>query len=304
MGGHSHDSADRVDDALADHASGRRALWVSLAALLGIAAVQAVIVAFTGSAALLGDTLHTVADASTALPLLLAFAVAGRTPNDRFTWGYGRAEDLAGVFVVVMIAVSAVIAASTALGQLLDPHPVEHPWAVAAAGVVGFIGNELVARYRIRVGRSIGSAALVADGLHARADGITSLAVVAGAVGVWVGWPWADGVVGLGIAAAILGVLVQAARQVGARLMDAVDPHLVAALRDAVATGPATVESVRLRWIGHRLHADAVLRADPGLSLAESHLLAVDAEERAQRALPKLSSISIHVCPGTHRPER
>ncbi len=154
-------------------------------------------VVFSGSVALLGDTLHNAADALTAVPLGIAFLLGRRLPTRRYTYGYGRAEDLAGIAIVATIAASAAAAAYAAIGRLLNPHEVTNLWAVAAAALVGFAGNELVARYRIQVGRKIGSAALVADGLHARTDGFTSLAVLIGVGGVAIGWKWADPVVGL-----------------------------------------------------------------------------------------------------------
>src|SRR5215210_502210 len=178
VGGHSHDSADQIDDALEANVAGRRALLISLVGLGVTAVLQAVVVLLSGSVALLGDTLHNVADALTAVPLLVAFRLARRPANKRYTYGYGRAEDLGGLFVIAMIALSSVLAAYEAIHRLLHPQQVNHLWAVAGAAVVGFLGNELVARYRIRVGRQIGSAALVADGLHARTDGFTSLAVL------------------------------------------------------------------------------------------------------------------------------
>src|SRR5215211_2207519 len=227
VGGHSHDASDQIDDALEANAAGRRALLISLVGLGLTAALQAVVVLLSGSVALLGDTLHNLADALTAVPLLVAFTLAGWPANKRFTYGYGRAEDLAGLFIVAMIALSAGLAAYQAINRLLHPRDVTHLWAVAAAGLIGFLGNELVARYRIAVGRRIGSAALVADGLHARTDGFTSLAVLLGAGGVAIGWRWADPVVGLLITVAILFVLKDAAREVYRRLMDAVDPALV-----------------------------------------------------------------------------
>jgi cation diffusion facilitator family transporter len=130
------------------------------------------VVVASGSVALLGDTLHNFADALTAVPLLVAFRLARRPANTRYTYGYGRAEDLAGLFVVVMIALSSVLAGYAAIDRLLNPRSVTYLWAVAVAAMIGFAGNELVAGYRIRVGRRIGSAALIADGLHARADGL------------------------------------------------------------------------------------------------------------------------------------
>jgi cation diffusion facilitator family transporter len=303
LGGHSHDSAERVDEALEANAAGRRALWTSLAALGVTAGIQAVIVSVSGSVALLGDTLHNVADALTAVPLLFAFWLARRPANDRFTYGYGRAEDLAGLFVVAMITLSSVLAAYEAITRLLHPQAVTNLWAVAAAAVVGFLGNELVARYRIQVGRRIGSAALVADGLHARTDGFTSLAVLLGAAGVALGWNWADPVVGLVITVAILGVLRSAVGQVGARLMDAVDPELVETARAALGTvdGIQDVDDLRLRWIGHSLRAEASVTVAPTMSVGEAHEVAHHAEAHLVTYVRRLSAATVHVSPhGAH----
>ncbi|MEU4450095.1 cation diffusion facilitator family transporter [Nocardioides sp. NPDC023903] len=303
FGAHSHDAADQIDEALEADVRGRRALWISLGVLALTAGLQAVVVTLTGSVALLGDTLHNVADALTAVPLLVAFWLARRPANDRFTYGYGRAEDLAGLFVVAMIALSSILAGWEAIDRLFHPREVEHVWAVAAAGVVGFLGNEIVARYRIRVGRQIGSAALVADGLHARTDGFTSLAVVLGAAGVAVGLPWADPVIGLLIAIAILGVLRSALKQVGARLMDAVTPDDVRRAREAVGAvdGVLEVRSLRLRWIGHTLHADGDITVPADLPVSAGHDIAHHAEEHLLEALPRLTSVVLHVSPdGAH----
>lgn len=303
LGAHSHDTADQVDDALEANAEGRRALWTSLALLAGTAVLQAIVVVATGSVALLGDTLHNVADALTAVPLLIAFGLARRAPSDRFTYGYGRAEDLAGLFVVAMITLSAVLAGVEAIRRLLDPRDVDHLWAVAMAGVVGFVGNEVVARYRMRVGHRIGSAALVADGLHARTDGFTSLAVVLGAAGVGLGWQAADPVIGLVITVAILGVLRSAAVQVGLRLLDGVDPADVATARSSLAgvDGVLDVREVRVRWIGHAMSVDADLLVPRDLSALDAHAIAHRAEATLATALPRLGQASVHVSPvGAH----
>src|SRR5215204_6982291 len=224
LGGHSHDASDQIDDALEANAAGRHALLISLVGLGVTAALQALIVVFSGSVALLGDTLHNVADALTAVPLGIAFWLGRRAATRAYTYGFGRAEDLAGIVIVLVIAASSIAAGWTAVSRLLHPQQMTHlPW-VLAAGIIGFAGNEIVARYRINVGRRIGSAALVADGLHARTDGFTSLAVVLAAGGAWLGWRWADPVVGLAITVAIAFVLKDAAREVYRRLMDRVDP--------------------------------------------------------------------------------
>lgn len=303
VGGHSHDAADQVDDALEANAAGRRALLLSLLILAVTAALQAVVVVVSGSVALLGDTLHNVADALTAVPLLVAFRLARRPVNDRYTYGYGRAEDLAGLFVVLMIALSSVLAGYEAIRRLLDPQPVDHLWAVALAALVGFAGNEWVAQYRIRVGRRIGSAALVADGLHARTDGFTSLAVLLGAAGVALGWQQADPVIGLLITVAILGVLRSAARQVLDRLMDAVDPGLVERARATVAAveGVQAVDDLRIRWIGHSLRAEVEIAVDPALSLAQAHEVAHHAERHLLADVRRLSTAIVHAGPsGAH----
>ena len=300
---HSHDAADSVDDALESSSIGIRAVKISLVALGVTALAQAVIVVLSGSVALAADTIHNFSDALTAVPLWIAFVLGRRPATRRYTYGFGRAEDLAGLFVVAMIALSAVIAGYQAVMRLIHPVPIEHVGWVAAAGVVGFIGNELVALYRIRIGRRIGSAALVADGLHARTDGFTSLAVLASAGGVALGFPFADPIFGLLITVAILAVLRTAARDVFRRLLDGVDPEIVDTAEATLASRPGVkaVRSVRMRWIGHRLHADAELDVEPGTSLDEAHRLAHDAEHELIHEVPKLSSALIHAYPSHGR---
>lgn len=296
---HSHDAADSVDSALEASAEGIRAVKISLVALLMTAVAQASVVALTGSVALLADTIHNFSDALTALPLWVAFVLSRRAPTRRYTYGYGRAEDLAGVFIVLMIAASAAVAGYESVRRLIDPVDLSHAGVVIAAGLIGFIGNELVAGYRIRVGRRIGSAALVADGAHARTDGFTSLAVVAGAVGVQLGVPLADPLVGLAITLAILLVLRGAARDVLHRLMDAVDPEsVVQAERVAAAVpGVLAVEQVQLRWIGHRLRAEVSVTADAGNGLVQAHEIANQVHHSLLHAVDKLDGVTVHVSP-------
>jgi cation diffusion facilitator family transporter len=271
--------------------------------LAATAVIQAAVVALSGSVALLGDTLHNFADALTAVPLLVAFALARRPATQRHTYGLGRAEDLAGLFVVFMILASSVLVAVESFRRFAHPQPVTHLVSVAAAALVGFAGNELVARYRIRVGRRIGSAALVADGLHARTDGFTSLAVLIGVGGLALGWQWADPVVGVLITLAILAVLRSALQQVGDRLMDAVDPEIVDQGVAAISTveGIREVRELRLRWIGHTLRAEADVTVDAQLTVAEAHDLAHHAEEHLLTFVPRLTAATIHVSPdGAH----
>lgn len=296
---HTHDSAERVDSALETSRRGIRALAFSFAVLVLTASLQAVVVGLSGSVALLGDTLHNVADALTAVPLAIAFLLGRRAVTRRFTYGLGRAEDLAGIVIVVLIAASSFAAGYEAVRRLIDPQEVRQLVLVAIAGVVGFLGNELVARYRIRVGRRIGSAALVADGLHARTDALTSLVVVGAAIGSWLRIPYADPVIGLGITVMIAFVLKDAAKEVFSRLLDAVDPALVTRAEATLAEtdGVRDVTDVRMRWIGHALHLEATLTADPHASLVDAHSVAVGAEHRLRHALPRLARATVHVDP-------
>jgi cation diffusion facilitator family transporter len=296
---HSHDPSASTDAALEASADGIRAVRISLVVLGVTAGLQGVVAVATASVALLADTVHNLSDALTAVPLWIAFVLARRPPSRRFTYGLGRVEDLAGLFVVLMIAVSAVVAAWQSVRALADPPQVRGLPVVVAAGLIGFVGNEAVAIYRMRVGRRIGSAALVADGRHAQADGITSLGVVLSAVGVALGFPLADPLVGLAITAAIVVILVGALRDVGRRLLDGVDPEIVTRAEDVfrAVPGVAGVVQVQLRWIGHRLRADAVLAVAPSLGVGEGHDIATAAAAALRRALPELDAVIVHIEP-------
>ncbi len=296
---HSHDAGDQIDAAMETSKEGMRTLWISLAVLGVTALIQAAVVAVSGSVALLGDTLHNAADALTAVPLGVAFVLGRRPPTRRYTYGYGRAEDLAGIAIVLTIAASSALAAYEAITRLLHPQHVSALIAVATAALIGFAGNELVAGYRIRTGRKIGSAALVADGLHARTDGLTSLAVLIGAGGVALGWDWADPIVGLLITVAILAVLRQAAREIYRRLMDAVDPTLTDQAEQTLKTTPGVLDTgqVRLRWIGHQIRAECEVIVDPDITAIQAHQVAVTAEHALLHAIPRLAAALVHADP-------
>src|SRR5215213_2836452 len=226
-----------VDPTIATSERGIWAIKWSFVVLMATALLQIVVVLMSGSVALLSDTIHNFGDAATAVPLGVAFALTRLGVSRRFTFGYGRVEDLAGVIIVLIILFSAVVAGYQAVERIIDPQPIGMLWAVAVASVVGFIGNEAVALFRIRVGREIESAALVADGYHARTDGWTSLAVLLGAIGVWLGYPLADPIVGLLIAAAILVIVWQSGKAVFTRLLDGVEPEALERVMDSIRNG-------------------------------------------------------------------
>lgn len=296
---HTHDAADSIDDALEASSQGIRAVKISLVVLALTAAAQLAVVAVSGSVALLADTIHNFSDALTAIPLWIAFVLSRRKATDRYTYGYGRAEDLAGLFIVAMIALSAVLAGVESVRRLADPQPLNNLGWVLAAGVIGFAGNEIVAMYRIRVGRRIGSAALVADGVHARTDGFTSLAVVLGVVGVWAGFPLADPLIGLLITAAIFVLLWGTARDVGRRLLDGVDPELTVRARRALerVEGIGDINRVRLRWSGHRLTVQARVEIEPRTTIADAEHLMDTATCAIRDALPGTEDIEITCLP-------
>jgi cation diffusion facilitator family transporter len=295
---HTHDHASSVDDALESNRRGIRALKISLVILLATTALQLAVVAVSGSVALLADTVHNFSDALTAVPLWIAFVLGRRAATRRYTFGFGRAEDLAGLFIVIVVAASAVVAAWQSIDRLVHPQPLQNLWWVLAAGVIGFLGNEIVAVYRIRVGREIGSAALVADGVHARTDGFTSLAVVLGAGGTLLGFPLADPIVGLVISAAIVVLLIGTVRSIGRRLMDGIEPELVDRAEHALEHVPGilAVDDVRLRWIGHRLEGSARITA-ADMPLRDAAALAHEGEHVVAHALPNLDRFDVRVQP-------
>jgi cation diffusion facilitator family transporter len=298
---HSHDATDSIDNALEASTQGIRALKISLFVLLATTVLQLVVVLISGSVALLADTIHNFSDALTAVPLWVAFVLGRRVATKRYTYGFGRAEDLAGLFVIAVVALSAVIAAYQSIERFFNPQPLNNLGWVIAAGVIGFVGNEIVAIYRIRVGQKIGSAALVADGVHARMDGFTSLAVVAGAIGVLLGFPLADPIVGLLISGVILVLLWGTVRSIGYRLMDGIEPALADRAQHALehSAGVLAVSSLQLRWVGHRLQGAATIVV-ANTSLADAQSTTHQAEHALSHALPNLDAMIIRPIPGSH----
>jgi cation diffusion facilitator family transporter len=299
--GHSHGEA-HVDPALEGSERGLWALKLSLVGLGLTAAFQLVIVFISGSVGLLADTIHNASDALTAIPLGIAFVLGRRAATRRYTYGYGRAEDVAGVIIVAMIFLSALVAAYESIQKLLHPQPLSNLGWVMAAAVVGFLGNEAVAVFRIRVGREIGSAALIADGQHARIDGLTSLAVLVGALGVLVGFPLADPIVGLLITVAILFIVKDTAVTMWQRLMDAVEPEVVDGIERVAAAVPGVVDvhDVRVRWLGHRLQAELHTTVDEDLPTRESHRIVEEVRHALFHAQPRLAALNVHADPCGH----
>ena len=297
-GGHGH-THGVIDPTIATTDRGIWAIKWSFVGLMATALFQVVVVYLSGSVGLLADTIHNFGDASTAIPLWIAFMFARMKPNKKFPFGYGRVEDLAGVLIVLTILFSAIVAGYQSVDRLLHPQEVTHLGILVAASLIGFVGNEGVAIFRIKVGKEINSAALIADGYHARVDGWTSLAVLFGALGVWLGYPLADPLVGLFITFAILGIVWQSGKAVFSRMLDGVEPEHMDEIEHAAhhVAGVRDVSEVRARWIGHRLHAEVNIAVDPSLSVSEGHAIAKEVHHQLLHHLPFLSNATIHVDP-------
>lgn len=297
--GHSHSAADSIDESMESNELGIWALKWSLVGLAITAILQGVIVFFSGSVALLADTIHNFGDATTSLPLWVAFSLAKRGASRRFTYGYGKTEDVAGVLIILVIFFSACVAAYESVMRFFNPQEVRYLGWVAAAAIIGFIGNEAVAQFRIRVGKQIGSAALVADGQHARVDGFTSLAVLVGAIGVWAGFPILDPLIGIAITVAILFIVRGAARSVWRRLIDGIEPEIVTQLEETPKRidGVRDVHRVRARWVGHKVEADLHVTVDPDLSVRDSHAIGERVEQALREQIRSLGGATIHICP-------
>ncbi len=298
--GEPHAGSHRVLDL--PMASASRGLWALKWSFLGLTAtalIQTVVVLVSGSVALLADAIHNFADAATALPLGIAFGLTRRRATRRFTYGFGRVEDVAGLAIILTILASGLIAAVESFNRLLQPRPLQGVWAVILASVIGFVGNEAVAVFRIRIGRQIGSAALLADGQHARVDGWTSLSVLAGAVGVWAGYPLADPLVGLLISVAIFALVWQSARSILVRMLDGVETETLDEIVRVAQHVPRVEEvtDVRARWIGHRLQADLSITVPANLSVAQGHVVANEVRHQLLHHVQHLGTVHVHVDP-------
>src|SRR5262245_41204183 len=298
--GHAHGV---VDPTITTTARGIWAIKWSFLILAATAALQLGVVYISNSVALLADTIHNIGDAVTAIPLWIAFQLARWKPTTTFTYGYGRVEDFAGIIIVLIILFSALVAGYEAIDRLFHPRPVVQLGWLAAAGLLGFLGNEAVAVFRIRVGREINSAALIADGYHARTDGLTSLAVVLGAFGVWIGYTLADPIIGLVITIVILGIVWQSAKAVLTRMLDGVDPQIINELRHSAEhiRGVQHIQTLRARWLGHRLLADTTVAVDPALSLFDARKVADELKAHAHSHLVALESLQVELVPASSR---
>lgn len=294
--GHSHLPGNTM---AASTQEGLRVVAIATAGMLLVAGVEFAIFSISQSAGLLSDALHNLGDVLTTAALWVAFLIARRPPTKRFTYGFSRAEDLAGAFIALVITVSAGAAAFESYRRLVThAMPTQIGLGIAAA-LFGFVGNEVLAEYKIRAGRRLHSAPLVADGQHSRADGLTSLAAAVGLALTFLGWHEADPIAGLLISVAILYILIDVGREVLHRLLDAVDPAIVDEVREHAlsVSGVREVEDIRARWAGRQLYVALNLGADATMTLAEAHAIAERVRQEVLAHVAGAAMVDIHVDP-------
>jgi cation diffusion facilitator family transporter len=305
-GGHGHGHGHgKVDADLYGNRAGLRAVQISTAGMLLVAIIQFVIAGIGGSAGLFADALHNLGDVLTTVALWIAFAISNRAANQRYTYGYYRSEDLAGIFIVLVIIASAAAGATESILKLTSGTAPTAIYLSMAAALVGVAGNELLAQYKISMGKRINSVPLVADGQHSRIDGLTSLAAFLGLVGVALGFRLADPIAGLVITVVILTVVYSTSRSVLQRLLDAVDVRVVPAIMNAtrVVPGVEGVNDIRARWVGHTLHVALNIEVDANLTIARAHEIAEEVRHRLFHEISGLSEAIIHTDPHSHGAE-
>ncbi len=298
--GYEHEHAQLTSEqAFFDNNLGIRTVWLALAILLVTSLLQIGVVALSGSVALFGDTVHNIGDGLNSVPLLIAFYLARRIPSRRYNYGYSRAEDIAGIFIIFSIAFSAFFIFKESIDRLISPQPLTNLGWLAAAAIIGFLGNEAVALMQIRVGNKIGSAAMIADGLHARTDGLTSLAVLLAAGGTALGYPILDPIIGMLIGLTIVFITWDATKKMWYRLMDAIEPEYLDRAEATLQRHKMVREvyRVRMRWLGHRLLAEVNVGVDGRLSTAQSHDIVEELRHDLFHAFPNLSEAMVHVEP-------
>src|SRR5579884_3116407 len=299
--GHGHEHGS-VDADLYGNQAGLRAVQISTAGMFVVAAIQFAIAGIGGSAGLFADALHNLGDVFTTVALWIAFVISNRAANQRYTYGYYRSEDLSGIFIVLVIIASAVAGAVESILKLTNGTPVSQIYLSMAAALVGVAGNELLAQYKISVGKRINSVPLVADGQHSRIDGLTSLAAFIGLIGVRFGLRIADPIAGLVITVVILTVVYSTALSVIRRLLDAVDPHVVPTIFEVASAVPGVeeVNDIRARWVGHTLHVAMNIEVDAQLTLMKAHDIAEEVRHRLFHRITGISEAIIHTDPHSH----
>lgn len=281
-----------TDDA-GERREANRAVAVGAAGLALTGIIELAVAALSGSVALLSDALHNLSDVSTSLVVFLGFRVSKRPASERYPYGYDRAEDLAGIGIALVIWASAALAAAESIHKLLEHGRTSHVgWGIVGAAI-GIVGNQLVARYKLRIGRKINSGTLIADAKHSWLDALSSAGAMLGLVGVLLGARWADAVAGLAVTLFICHVGWEVTADVTHRLMDGVDPFLISTA-EAIAVAVPGVQHAhaRARWTGRTLRLEVEGWVDAGTTLAKCESIGTAVAAAIASDLPEVRSFT------------
>ncbi|MGH3396216.1 MAG: cation diffusion facilitator family transporter [Streptosporangiaceae bacterium] len=280
------------DDA-ADRRQANRAVAVS-AIGLGLTGVAELLIALlTGSVGLLGDAIHNLSDVSTSAVVFLGFQLSRRPPTDRYPYGLDRAEDLAGIGIAVVIWASAAFAGAESIRKLVEHGHTSDVGVGIAGALLGIVGNQIVARYKLTVGRRIGSATLVADARHSWLDALSSAGALAGLIAVALGQPWGDPVAGLAVTVFICHVGYEVTTDVARRLADGIDPEVIGRAETAAASVPGIIHAhARARWTGRTLRVEIEGWVSPDLPTRDADAIGRQVARALSRDLPEAGSLT------------
>jgi cation diffusion facilitator family transporter len=280
--------------AVDDHDERRRANRAVALSAVGLAVtglIELAIALVSGSVALLGDALHNLSDVSTSVLVFVGFRASRKAATERYPYGYERAEDLAGIGVAVVIWASAAVAGAESVNKLIHHGTTQHlGWGIGAAAA-GILGNQLVARYKLVVGRKIQSATLVADARHSSLDALSSAGAMLGLIGVAVGWSWADAVAGLLVTGFICHVGWEVTSDIAHRLLDGVDPAIVTTAEATAAHTEGVAHAhARARWTGRTLRVEVEGWVPPTTTVADADRIGRLVADRLGAELPEMRS--------------
>jgi cation diffusion facilitator family transporter len=280
------------DDAQERRAA-NRAIAVSAIGLGATGLVELLLALFTNSVGLLGDAIHNLSDVSTSAVVFLGFRLSRRPPTERYPYGLDRAEDLAGVGIAVVIWASAAFAGYESVRKLVEHGHTAHVGVGIVGAALGIVGNQVVARYKLVVGRRINSATLIADARHSWLDALSSAGALVGLVAVALGQPWGDPVAGLAVTAFICHVGYEVTSDVIHRLADGVDPAVIAAAETAAGSVPGVIHAhARARWTGRTLRVEIEGWVDPDLTARDADTLGRQVASALSEQLPQAGSLT------------
>jgi cation diffusion facilitator family transporter len=270
-----------------------RAVGVSAAGLAVTGIAELLVAVLTGSVGLLGDAIHNLSDVSTSAVVFLGFRLSRKGPTERYPYGLERAEDLAGIGIAVVIWASAAFAGWESVRKLLEHGTTSHVALGIAGAALGIAGNQVVARYKLVIGRRINSATLVADARHSWLDALSSAGALVGLIAVALGWRWGDPIAGIAVTMFICHVGYEVTADVVHRLADGVDPAVIASAEEAAGSVDGVVHAhARARWTGRTLRVEIEGWVDRDLTVSGADALGQQVAREVVRQLPEMASFT------------